>query len=257
MGADAMPSAKPVVAAEARSSAADVDAVIDWIAQQGLASDDLPDLLRGFCERLVALGVPLWRGHMSIATLHPTYEAVAASWRRHQGLKEDRYQHGSSLGRDWQQSPLHHQVEQRILRMRHRLDLGEGIGRFPVLAVFRDEGATDWFGRLIGFGGDTQPAGLPGMVTSWTSDRAGGFSDAEIALIDRLVVHLGLAAYRIALQQIAVDLLDAYVGAEAGHRILSGQVSQGTAQRMAAAILIADLRGFTHGSPTASLPNGW
>jgi len=240
-----MPSAKQVVAAEALSRAADVDAVIDWITQQGLASDDLPALLRGFCERIVALGVPLWRGHVAIATLHPTYEAVSCSWRRDQGLKQDYFQHGSSSGQDWQQSPLRHLVEHRIGRMRHRLELGEGTVRFPALAAFRDEGATDWLGRLIAFGGASQPAGLPGMVTSWTSDRAGGFSDADTALIERLLRQLALAAYRIALLQVAGNLLDAYIGTEAGRRILSGQVRQGTAQRVAAAILIADLRGFT------------
>jgi adenylate cyclase len=64
-------------------------------------------------------------------------------------------------------------------------------------------------------------------------------------LIDGLLATLALAVYRIALLQVAVDLLDAYVGAESGRRILSGQVRQGTAQQLSAAIVIADLRGFT------------
>jgi adenylate cyclase len=136
-------------------------------------------------------------------------------------------------------------VENRVPRMRNRLELGEGTETFPVLADLRDEGATDWFGRLVGFGDRTQRAGLPGMATTWTSDRAGGFSDADIALIESLVTTLALAVYRIALLQVAVDLLAAYVGPEPGRRILNGQVRQGTAQQLSAAILIADLRGFT------------
>ncbi|MGH6919445.1 MAG: adenylate/guanylate cyclase domain-containing protein, partial [Geminicoccaceae bacterium] len=60
-----------------------------------------------------------------------------------------------------------------------------------------------------------------------------------------LVNTLALAVYRIALLQVAVDLLDAYVGPEPGRRILGGQVRQGTAQQLSAAIVIADLRGFT------------
>ena len=83
------------------------------------------------------------------------------------------------------------------------------------------------------------------MVTSWTSDLPGGFDDADIALIDGLLATLALAVYRIALLQVAVDLLDAYVGAEPGRRILGGQIRQGTAQQLSAAIVIADLRGFT------------
>ena len=234
-----MPSAKDV------GAAGEVDAIRDWIVRQALASDDLPALLSGFCERLGAAGVPLWRGHMSLATLHPMYEAIGYSWRRTQGLTHDQYAHGSSSGEGWQRSPMRYLVENRVPCMRHRLERGEGTEAFPVLAWLRSEGATDWFGRLIGFGDHAQRAGLPGMVTSWTSDRQGGFSDADIALIESLLATFALAVYRIALLRVAVDLLDAYVGAEPGRRILSGQVRQGTAQQLSAAIVIADLRGFT------------
>jgi len=234
-----MPSAKDV------GSQREVDAIKAWIVRQGLASDDLPGLLGGFCERIVALGVPLWRGHMSLATLHPMYEAIGYTWRRGQGMTHDQYHHGLSSGEVWQRSPLRFLVENRVPRLRHRLERGEGIDAFPVLADLRGEGGTDWFARLIAFGDHAQRAGLPGMVTSWTSDLAGGFDDADIALIDGLQATLGLAVYRIALLQVAVGLLDAYVGAEPGRRILGGQVRQGTAQQLSAAIVIADLRGFT------------
>ena len=234
-----MPSAKDV------EVAAEVDAIRDWIVQQGLASDDLPGLLRGFCERVGTLGVPLWRGHMSLATLHPMYEAIGYTWRRAQGLTHDQYHHGLSSGEVWQRSPLRFLVENRVPGMRKRLERGEGIDAFPVLADLRGEGGSDWFARMIGFGDHAERAGLPGMVTSWTSDLPGGFRDADIVLIDSLLATLALAVYRIALLQVAVDLLDAYVGAESGRRILSGQVRQGTAQQLSAAIVIADLRGFT------------
>jgi adenylate cyclase len=230
----------------AKHTGDEVAAIGDWVVQQGLASDDLPGLLSGFCERIVALGVPLWRGHLSLATLHPMYEAIGYSWRRTQGLRHDRYEHGSTSREVWQRSPVRFLVENRVPRMRNRLELGEGTETFPVLADLRDEGATDWFGRLVGFGDRTQRAGLPGMATTWTSDRKGGFSDADISLIESLVTTLALAVYRIALLQVAVDLLAAYVGPEPGRRILSGQVRQGTAQQLSAAIVIADLRGFTH-----------
>ena len=234
-----MPSAKPT------GDASELAAIGDWIVQRGLASDDLPGLLSGFCERIVALGVPLWRGHLSLATLHPMYEAIGYSWRRTQGLTHDQYEHGSTSSEVWRRSPVRFLVENRVPRLRNRLELGEGTEAFPVLADLRAEGATDWFGRLVGFGDRTQRAGLPGMATTWTSDRKGGFSDADIALIESLVTTLALAVYRIALLQVAVDLLAAYVGPEPGRRILSGQVRQGTAQQLSAAIVIADLRGFT------------
>jgi adenylate cyclase len=157
----------------------------------------------------------------------------------------DRYEHGSSTTGAWLDSPMRHLVDNRVPRLRQRLEHGEGTQEFPFLARLRAAGATDWFGQLTGFGGDTRRAGLPGMVSSWTTDRAGGFDDAELALIEDLLPVFALAVYRMAVVQVAINLLDAYVGPEPGRRILSGQVRQGTAQRLSAAIVIADLRGFT------------
>src|ERR671919_799350 len=111
MGADAMPSAKPT------GDASEVAAIGDWILRQGLASDDLPGLLSGFCERIVALGVPLWRGHLSLATLHPMYEAIGYSWRRTQGLTHDQYGHGDDVDE---------RSEGRLQRYRHRPDREPG-----------------------------------------------------------------------------------------------------------------------------------
>ncbi|MEM7022727.1 MAG: adenylate/guanylate cyclase domain-containing protein [Pseudomonadota bacterium] len=239
MGADATPSAKLM------SDLKSIDPVRDWIAQQGLESDDFSELLGGFCERLVGVGVQLWRGHISLPMLHPSYVAVSYSWRDGQGVELDQYPHRLSETDGWLRSPLRPLVEQRLPRMRCRLELDEGLDKYPFLAGLRDEGATDWLGRLIGFGGETQPAGIPGMVTSWTSKRSGGFTDAELDVLERLLPYFALAVYRIAVLQVAVDLMDAYVGAEPGKRILSGQIQQGTAQRLSAAIMIADLRGFT------------
>jgi adenylate cyclase len=64
-------------------------------------------------------------------------------------------------------------------------------------------------------------------------------------MIERLVPRMALACYRIALQQVAENLLDAYLGADAGRRVLAGQIERGAATRLSAVVFFADLRGFT------------
>src|SRR4051794_41607440 len=56
--------------------------IVAWVTEAGLAGTSEPDLLRGFCERMAAAGVPLARAIVVIDTLHPVYEGRAFHWRR-------------------------------------------------------------------------------------------------------------------------------------------------------------------------------
>jgi adenylate cyclase len=53
-----------------------VQSISDWLVHQGLWRADVPTLLGGYCERLVAAGVPIWRGYLSALTLHPRVRGV-------------------------------------------------------------------------------------------------------------------------------------------------------------------------------------
>ena len=55
----------------------EIGAIADWIVGQGLTGDDLPGLLRVFCERIVALGVPLWRHEQETASYVGCSVAIA------------------------------------------------------------------------------------------------------------------------------------------------------------------------------------
>ena len=45
-----------------------------WVTEAGLMGMPETELLSGFCERLVAAGLPLTRAIVIIDTLHPVYE---------------------------------------------------------------------------------------------------------------------------------------------------------------------------------------
>ncbi|MEW5425016.1 adenylate/guanylate cyclase domain-containing protein [Amorphus sp. 3PC139-8] len=218
----------------------------DWIVEQGLrGSDNLASLIEEFCVRMCGIGVKLLRMHISIAALHPTIVGYGGQWWRGHGFRLENYERESQLMSDFQNSPLRVLRNERMPEMRRRLDGDDVDLGYPVFEEFREVGGTEWIGRLVEFGTDGEETALPGMLISWLTDRPGGFLDREVALMNRILPRLALVCYRIALKRVAKDLLDAYVGVEAGRRVLSGQILRGDATQLYAVVMIADLREFT------------
>jgi adenylate cyclase len=221
-----------------------VQAISDWLVHQGLWRADVPTLLGGYCERMVAAGVPIWRGYLSALTLHPRVRGVGCSWRPGQGAQSELYIYRAQPSEDYLVSPFAYMFERQLPSLRVPL-AGNGPIEFPLLARFRDEGATDYLAHMQSFGLDGEPDGETGMVASWATDRPGGFSNRDLALLTQLLPRLALAVQARLGHEIAVNVLDTYVGPEAGRRILAGKIRRGQLDVIAAVILYADLRGFT------------
>ena len=221
-----------------------IEGISDWLVHQGLWRADLPALLGGYCERLVAAGVPIWRGYLTVLTLHPRVRGVGCSWRPAQGAQSELYIYRPQPSEDYLVSPFARMFEQGLPSLRVPL-ARDGPIEFPLLARFRDEGATDYLAHIQSFGLDGEPDGETGMVASWTTDRPGGFSNRDLAVLGNLLPRLALAVQARLGHEIAVNLLDAYVGPEAGRRILAGKIRRGQLEVISAVILYADLRGFT------------
>lgn len=51
-----------------------LDKVADWLMRTSLSDETLETIVRGFCERLAAAGLPLMRVHLSFSMLHPLYD---------------------------------------------------------------------------------------------------------------------------------------------------------------------------------------
>jgi adenylate cyclase len=221
-----------------------VQGISDWLVHQGLWRADVPTLLGGYCERLVAAGVPIWRGYLSALTLHPRVRSVGSSWRPAQGAQSELYIYRPQPSEDYLVSPFAYMFEEGLPSLRVPL-AGDGPIDFPLLARFRDEGATDYLAHVQSFGLDGEPDGETGMVASWTTDRPSGFSNRDLAILSSLLPRLALAVQARLGHEIAVNVLDAYVGPEAGRRILAGKIRRGQLEVISAVILYADLRGFT------------
>ena len=232
-----------------------IDTLNAWLAKAGLRGEPEAALVTGFCERAVTAGLPVSRAQVFIDTLHPVYEGRLVRW----GYDPSRpvvqeYGRTGSPGSDsdlepeaverWRSSPFFHMLQTGESLLRRRVT-AESEPEFPVLRDYRAAGMTDYVDIINRFA----PEGIIGemdcIYSSWVTARAGGFTDADIAALKRVVPTLALAFKTAALARMTGTLMETYLGRDAGRRVLSGRIMRGVAERIDAVIWFSDLRGFT------------
>jgi adenylate cyclase len=222
----------------------EVVAIGDWLVEQGLLRASFGTIVKGFCESLVGIGVPLWRGFATIRLLHPTIGGVGCSWRPQEGIRTEPFVYRMTPSEDFLKSPFRYMLDEGISSLRLSLETGEPIA-FPLIERFRQKGATDYLAEMVGFGVDGVADGKSGVTTSWTTARPGGFTEDQVAILRHLIRRLALALQARLGHDTAVNVLKTYVGPEASGRILDGEIRRGSLQVISAVIFYSDLRGFT------------
>ncbi len=222
-----------------------VDAVADWLMTQALGGTDLERLVGGCCERLRAAGVPLVRALVSYRTLHPLFDSVWLTWHRDDGMGTFEMPHGQAGSEVFRRSPFFHLIETGIPFLRRRLVGEEAVLDFAVLPEFRDKGATDYLAFMVPFGGERGEAGPDGIVGSWMTDRASGFSESDVQALLRIQTRLAVASKVMIKEQISRNVMTAYLGHNAGQRVLDGNIRRGDGETIHAVIWYCDLRSST------------
>jgi adenylate cyclase len=211
--------------------------VARWLLVDGPHIDSEVELFDELCWRLVGDGVPLWRASLHIGTLHPQIRGVGVRWWGDRKVIEDyRILHGSEETDEYRLSPIRKTVE-RGTPMRRRLD--GPISEFPLLEKIRRAGGTDYFALALNRTFRRFP------TVAWATDRPGGFSDADIAKLEDINPALAAIVDTRAVRRISGNLLDTYLGPQAGRRILAGQIFRAQGERMRAVIMMTDMRNFT------------
>jgi len=196
------------------------------------------ELFCALCDALRSDGVPLSRASCGLLAMHPSAFARNLVWMLGQGGREITRPHGVERTGTYLDSPVY-LIHLGAEAVRRRLDIEAPQLDFPIVRELKAAGATDYVALPLRFSnGQTN-------YISFATDRAGGFSTADLGLVWDL---LPLIAMRLELesgQRATRDLLTTYLGASAARQVLSGAIRQGQGSRLDAAIWYCDLRGFT------------
>ena len=216
----------------------DVQSVVDWL-MGGARSASLPeDLMRELCHRIIANGIPLWRAAIFVNTLHPNIFGRRFTWQAGKGVVVQDGDYALLDTDEYRQSPIT-AVRADGQPIRRHLADGDSPDDFPVLAELRSEGATDYVAVPLVFTDSSI------HVATWSTQQPGGFTPAQLAGLESIIVPLTRVAEIRALRRTATNLLDTYVGRQAGERILMGEIRRGHVEAIRAVIWLSDMRGFT------------
>ncbi|WP_050931645.1 adenylate/guanylate cyclase domain-containing protein [Aestuariivita boseongensis] len=221
-----------------------------WVTDQALTDIAPEALVEGICLRLNNAGVSVFRANVAIRPIHPLHGALAYRWNRLQGAECEVFDN-ASLEVAWTGSPYYHMHRAGLTEMRHSLSDTSQPDAFAMFGPLREQGGTDYFAAAISFDPGTGPdAADPDQPRntvrfSWVSDAAEGFSDTDLAALRQVMSPLALALAAKTAQRVGRDLLAIYLGADAGRRVLSGEIGHGSVTSLQTAILYLDLSGFT------------
>lgn len=217
----------------------------DWLLDQALRAVALDTLVDGLARRLLAAGIPVRRGSVAWAILHPLFNAEAVTWTRDEGSVFAQFPHRRIQPDAWLQSPIRYMLDNKLDAMRRRLAGPDALLDFPLCAEFASEGDTDYQAWVIRFDIPKIDEGDSGIVVSWTTSRPGGFTDAEIDRLARLNRPLAIACRGALLSRIASNIAETYLGRRAGGDVLAGRIRRGDGNTIRAVIWYSDLRGST------------
>ena len=110
---------------------------------------------------------------------------------------------------------------------------------------------TDYVAIISRFAAEGVIGEMDGVYSSWATGAPDGFSDGQIAALERIVPYLALAIKSVSLARMTRTLMETYLGRDAGQRVLSGRIVRGIAERIDAVVWFSDLRGFTRITDTA------
>ena len=215
------------------------DPIVDWLLNEAPGLPYCRHVLEGLIERLTDEGMQLHRATLGVGVLHPELLAKFYTWDRGgRHVHESDVHHGIETTDQYLDSPFR-PINEGQLFVRQRLAGADVQIDYPMLDEQRDAGATDY----IAIGLPRSDGGT--YRSSWTTDRKGGFTDAEI---DRLLSLRPVLALVVELQsraEITKSVLDLYLGREAGRRVYDGDIRRGDGKTIHSVLWMCYLRGFT------------
>jgi adenylate cyclase len=212
-----------------------IQAIFDWLVDGCPGSLTPMAVIARLGEDLVSAGVQVDRIGASVRTLHPHVAGRLFVWVPGQEVRVEERPWARDAASPGSPVSL---IFSKGEEVRVRLEAG-GTSPFSALDELASQGFTDYAGLPLHFMGGTH------HVISYASRAAGGFSDPELKALRWVTRPLSRVAEILALTRTAANVLSAYVGRNAGDRILQGQIRRGDSESIRCVIWFSDLRGFT------------
>jgi adenylate cyclase len=209
-----------------------------WLIADARVSLDPVELIAGFCERLTERGVPLGRLRAGQQLANPLASAWGVIWTRAAGAHEYLVARTTLSTDAFYGSPFQFVVERRAT-LRRRLQGLDPERDHHVLHEMAAAGGTDYLAVPLEYG-DGSVQGL-----SLVSDGEDGFAGGHLELIEDLRQPLAAALEPAAMRRSSASLLRTFLGDGPADAVLAGAIRRGDRRHIEAAILFADLRGFT------------
>jgi adenylate cyclase len=221
------------------AQALNVQPVLDWLDAGAPPARASAEVLQHLCRRLVDQGLDLYRVAVFVRTLHPNVLGRGFIWIR--GRDEIEV---VAAAHDFRASPLYLRSPMRLVfeehvEVRRPIPPAPAPLDFPVLDDLRGEAATDFVALPVRFTNGEVHA------VSFVTRKPGGFDDADLASLRRLMPPFARMAEIYALRRTARNILEAYLGRQAGEKVLAGQIRRGDGEEIHAVIWFCDLRDST------------
>jgi adenylate cyclase len=214
--------------------------VLHWLTNDARDERFIDNIFAQMCIRLQRAGIPVKRATLHVQIQHPQWLGAKLLWA--DGMHEAelmRVDHEARGRSEYIGSPVS-EIHEGANELRENLTRDPALGRqHAVYDEMRGQGLTDYVAWPM-----YHTLGKRHVVT-FATDRPGGFDDAQIASLLKLVPILALVSEIRVKNRLARTLLETYVGTHAGELILAGATRRGTGTTVRAAIMICDLRGFT------------
>jgi adenylate cyclase len=216
------------------------DGVVDWLTNGTRDERFIDNIFAQMCIRLQQAGIPLARSTLHVRIQHPQWLGARIMWS--DGKREAEI---SRVDYDVQERSEYigsaaHEIFEGAAEVRENLERDPSLGRKHALYdEMRAKGLTDYVAWPL-----YHTLGKRHLVT-FATDRPGGFDDAHVAALKKLLPVLALVSEIRIKNRLARTLLETYVGSHAGELILAGATRRGTGTTVRAAIMICDLRDFT------------
>lgn len=185
-----------------------LESLVDWLLD-GAPGASPPELMARVGRALREEGIPVDRLSAFVSTLHPSVGGRAFRWTPDAPVEVSDLPHGLS-------SHEYSVVDERSCT---------GVTDYLALPLVFSDGQSH--------------------VVSLASKAPGGFSDAALVTIRRVLRPLARVVEILALRRTASNLLSTYVGRNSGDRILAGHIEKGDFETIRAVIWFSDLRGYT------------